>query len=142
MFETIGEHLAVLGQILVTLGIAWFAWLASGVGNVAIKSSLKDWSWSRMAKDLLKIVCFAVSMLACSIATDVLSYFVDKLGISELTTFADTVSWGVIVVIPLIATYYLIYRALKNNRSIVNFDEASKEIGVEGNIKVKTKKES
>lgn len=128
--EEMLNHLVVLGGAIGIMGIAYIAWLVSGVGNMAIKDTLKNWSWSRFGKDLLKVFCFAVSMAACSITSDALSIYVDKLQIQQLTAFMDTISWGVIIVIPLMAACYLLYRAIKNNKSLVDYENAAKLIGV------------
>lgn len=128
--EEMINHLIVLGGAMGILGVAYFAWLVSGVGNMAIKDTLKNWSWSRFGKDLLKVFCFAVSMAACSITSDALSIYIDKLQIAQLSAFMDTISWGVIIVIPLMAACYLLYRAIKNNKSLVDYENAAKLIGV------------
>ena len=130
MVQEVLNHLIVLCGAMGIMGVAYFAWLISGVGNMAVKDTLKNWSWRRMGKDLLKVLCFFVSMAACSIVTDGLGYFVDKLEIAQLSAFADVVSWSVIIVIPIVVGYYLLYRALKNNKSIVNYDEAAKLAGI------------
>lgn len=131
MVQEVLNHLIVLCGAMGIMGVAYFAWLISGVGNMAVKDTLKNWSWKRMGKDLLKVLCFFVSMAACSIVTDGLGYFVDKLEIAQLSAFADVVSWSVIIVIPIVVGYYLLYRALKNNKSIVNYDEAAKVTGID-----------
>ena len=137
MLNEMLNHLTALGGAVGLMGIAYFAWLVSGVGNMAVKDSLKNWSWKRFGKDLLKMVCFVVSMAACSIVTDGLGYYVDKLQIEQLSAFADVVGWGVVILIPIMVGYYLLYRAIKNNKSLVNYEDAAKLIGVNGeNIKI------
>lgn len=102
--EQVLNHLIVLGGIIATMCVAYIAWVVSGVGNMAVKNSLKNWSWVRFRKDLIKFVCFTVSMMACSIVSDVLSYYIAMLEIDALNQFMTVISWSVIVGIPIVAT--------------------------------------
>ena len=45
MVQEVLNHLIVLCGAMGIMGVAYFAWLISGVGNMAVKDTLKNWSW-------------------------------------------------------------------------------------------------
>lgn len=129
--ETVINHLIVLGGALGIVAVAYIAWLASGVGNIVTKDSIKNWSWKRCGKDIVKYLCFCISLAASSITVDALGYYVNMLEVEVFSNIMTGLSWTSIVVLPIGLAIYLIFRAFRNNKSIINYDDAMKALGVD-----------
>lgn len=124
--ENIIDKLITVGVGLALLAGTWFIWFLSGVANNFFSN--KQWSWKRMAEDVVKTLLMGLGILAWVLVAEVLDWYTIKVGM-DISQLLDGASITGLIAIICGGSGYYMAKAFRNFAAFIGTDHVAKKVG-------------